>query len=215
VPESVNLGWAAHLPDGTALTPITVNGWQQGWVVPANVSGPIALTFASNTPYRIGLVGGLALLPLLALLAWWPARRPRPQDEPAKTWQPGPVAAGVTVVAMGFVISGVVGAVVVGATLWLRHALRARPATVKRLTVGVAAGGLILAGAALSRYPWRSVDGYVGHDWGLQLLALLSVAALAVSLVPSRRGVVASERSTTTGVGHEHGEHSEGRHHDG
>jgi arabinofuranan 3-O-arabinosyltransferase len=197
VPESINPGWAAHLPDGTALTPITVNGWQQGWVVPANASGPIALTFASNTPYRIGLVGGLALLPLLALLAWCPTRRPRPQAEPAKTWQPGPLAVGVTVVAMGFVISGVVGAVVVGATLWLRYALRGRPATAKRLTVGAAAGGLILAGAALSRYPWRSVDGYVGHDWGLQLLALLSVAALAVSLVPSlvrpNGGVVASE----------------------
>jgi arabinofuranan 3-O-arabinosyltransferase len=184
VPESINPGWAAHLSDGRALTPITVNGWQQGWVVPANASGPVTLVFASNTPYRIGLFGGLALLPLLALLAWWPERRPRRDAEPAQPWQPGPVAAGVAVVAMGFVISGVVGAVAVGGALLARYVLRTRPAMAKRLTVGVAAGGLILAGSALSRYPWRSVDGYVGHDWGLQLLALLSVTALAVSMVP-------------------------------
>ena len=33
-----------------------------------------------------------------------------------------------------------------------------------RLTVGVAAGGLILAGAALSRYPWRSVEGRQAYE---------------------------------------------------
>jgi len=192
VPESINPGWAAHSSDGTALTPITVNGWQQGWVVPANASGPITLAFASNTPYRIGLFGGLALLPLLVLLAFWPVRRPRPDAEPAKPWQPGPVAAGVAVVAMGFAISGVVGAAVVGAALGARYALRARPSSSKRVTVGMAAGGLILAGAALSRYPWRSVDGYVGHDWGVQFLALLSVAMLAATLVPEAGPVVPS-----------------------
>ena len=34
-------------------------------------SGTITLTFAPNSLYRAGLAGGLALLPLLALLAWW------------------------------------------------------------------------------------------------------------------------------------------------
>jgi arabinofuranan 3-O-arabinosyltransferase len=189
VPESINPGWTARSSDGTALTPITVNGWQQGWVVPANASGPITLAFPSNTPYRVGLFGGLALLPLLALLAFW-RRKPQPNAQPATPWQPGPVAVGVVIVAMGFAISGVVGAVVVGAALLVTH--RVRPSVSKRLTVGVAAGGLILAGAALSRYPWRSVDGYVGHDWGVQLLALLSVAALAATLVPGASPVVPS-----------------------
>ncbi|HSA40732.1 MAG TPA: transcription termination/antitermination NusG family protein, partial [Mycobacterium sp.] len=44
--------------------------------------------------------------------------------------------------------------------------------------------GLILAGCVLSRYPWRSVDGYVGHSAGVQLLALISVALLAASVLP-------------------------------
>ncbi|EUA43057.1 putative membrane protein [Mycobacterium xenopi 3993] len=62
----------ARTGDGTRLTPVAVNGWQQGWVVPAGTAGTITLTFVSNSLYRTGLLGGLALLPVLALLAWWP-----------------------------------------------------------------------------------------------------------------------------------------------
>ncbi|MDR3658888.1 MAG: alpha-(1-_3)-arabinofuranosyltransferase, partial [Mycobacterium sp.] len=90
VPESVNPGWIAHTANGAILTPVTVNGWQQGWVLPAGTAGTVTLTFALNTPYRIGLFGGLALLPLLALLALLPARRPAPDDDPPRTWRPGP-----------------------------------------------------------------------------------------------------------------------------
>jgi arabinofuranan 3-O-arabinosyltransferase len=39
----------------------------------------------------------------------------------------------------------------------------------------------------LSQNPWRSVEGYVGHSWGVQLLALASVAMLAASTVPIAR----------------------------
>ena len=39
VPESVNPGWTARTADGSALTPVTVNGWQQGWVRPAGHRG--------------------------------------------------------------------------------------------------------------------------------------------------------------------------------
>ena len=44
----------------------------------------------------------------------------------------------------------------------------------------------IAAGAVLSQGPWRSVDGYVGHSWGVQFLALTSVAAVAASAVTVR-----------------------------
>ncbi|MCV7092592.1 hypothetical protein, partial [Mycobacterium interjectum] len=49
------------------------------------------------------------------------------------------------------------------------------------VTVALSAGGLIAAGAALSRHPWRSVDGYAGHSASVQLLALISLAVLAAS----------------------------------
>ena len=148
---------------------------------------PSTLAFASNTPYRVGLVGGLALLPILALLAFWRVRRPEPACEPPQPWQPGPIASAVAIAAMGFVLSGVVGVVAVAAALATRYALQARPVLVHRVTVGVSAGGLILAGAALSRHPWRAVEGYGGHDWQIQLLALLAVAMLAASAVPLAR----------------------------
>jgi arabinofuranan 3-O-arabinosyltransferase len=187
VPESINPGWTARRSDGIPLTPITVNGWQQGWVVPPDTSGAITLDFASNTTYRVGLFGGLALLPLLFLLAFLPVRRPRPPGVPARPWRPGPITAGAAVLAVGFLVSGLAGIVVVGAAIGLRRLLRTRPLVSDRVTLGAAAAGLILAGAVLSRYPWRSVDGYIGHAWGVQLLALISVAALAASTVPMTR----------------------------
>ena len=127
VPESVNPGWTARTGDGTRLTPVTVNGWQQGWVVPPGTTGTVILSFGSNAVYRAGIAGGLALLPILALLALVPARRPPPPADPARPWQPSPVATGLAVLAIGAVIAGVAGVVVVGAAMGVRYALRNRP----------------------------------------------------------------------------------------
>ncbi|WP_239707811.1 alpha-(1-_3)-arabinofuranosyltransferase [Mycolicibacterium smegmatis] len=187
VPESVNRGWSAHDPAGAELQSVTVNGWQQGWVVPAGTEGTVTLTFASNMPYRVGLIGGLALLPLLALLALIPVRRPVRAAAPARPWNPGPVLTGAAALVAGTAISGVAGLLVVGAAMGVRILLNRRGAAGEKVwdnvTVVVAAGGLILAGSVLSQYPWRSVDGYVGHTPGVQFLALLSVAFLAASAV--------------------------------
>ena len=182
VPESVNPGWTAHTANGATLTPITVNGWQQGWVLPAGTAGTVTLEFASNAPYRAGLFGGLALLPILALLALCPTRRAC-HDAPAQPWQPPTVVVGGAVLLVGALVSGIAGVAVLGVAIGARQLLRRRPVLRDNLTVGIAAGSLTLAGAVLSVYPWRSVDGYVGHSWGVQLLALLSVAAVAASLV--------------------------------
>ena len=176
IPESINPGWVARTSAGVRLTPVAVNGWQQGWVLPAGDPGTITLTFTSNTLYRAGLAVGLALLPLLAFLALWRTRRGRDADPPARPWAPR----GWTVVAVlgaGALIAGVAGVAVVGAAFGLRYLLKGRRDGV---AVWLSAGGLILAGAALSRHPWRSVDGYAGHSVNVQLLALISLAALAV-----------------------------------
>ncbi|MDT5211114.1 MAG: arabinofuranan 3-O-arabinosyltransferase [Mycobacterium sp.] len=184
VPESINPGWTARAADGSRLAPVTVNGWQQGWVLPPGTAGPVTLSFTSNTLYRVGLIGGLALLPLLALLAFLPVRRPRPTDQAARPWRPGPVTTSVAVVAAAAVISGIPGVIVGGAALGLRYILRRREKLCEAVTVGLVAAGLILAGAVLSQNPWRSVGGYVGHSAGVQFLALISVAMLAASTVP-------------------------------
>ena len=109
-------------------------------------------------------------------------RREHPDDAAAQPWSPGPWAA-VSVLAAGALIAGVAGAAVVGGALGLRYALRERERLRDRVTVAASAGGLILAGALLSRQPWRSVDGYAGHSANVQLLALVSLAMLAASVV--------------------------------
>jgi arabinofuranan 3-O-arabinosyltransferase len=185
VPESVNPGWIAQSPNGTRLTPIVVNGWQQGWVVPAGTAGTITLTFPSNAPYRAGLGWGLALLPVLALLALARPRR-RADDAPARPWRVPPIAGAVAALASGWLISGFVGVVVLAAALGVRYLVSARRADA--ITVGTTATAFIMAGAVLSRHPWRSVDGYGGHSWGVQLLALIAIGALAASVTALSNG---------------------------
>jgi len=179
VPESINRGWVATTRNGLRLTPVAVNGWQQGWLLPAGTSGTVTLSFPSNALYRGGIVGGLALLPVLLLLALLPSRRADP-GPPAQPWTPGAWAT-VGAIGAGALISGGAGAVVFALAIAVLYVLRERPGCKNGVTAGVVSSGLILAGAVLSRYPWRSEDGYVGHSSGVQLLALLSLAMLAAS----------------------------------
>jgi arabinofuranan 3-O-arabinosyltransferase len=182
VPESVNPGWVAHNPDGATLTPVIVNGWQQGWVLPAGAQGAITLSFPTDGPYRAGLAIGLGLLPLLLLLALLPPRRPVPDDDPPQPWAPR-VSTAIAVAAAGALIGGVGGLAVFGGAIVIGYLIRDRRVA-DRATLFAASVGLIAAGALLSRYPWRSVDGYIGFSPWVQLPALIAVGAVAASAVP-------------------------------
>ena len=177
VPESVNPGWVAHTTDGATLTPVIVNGWQQGWVVPPGQQGTITVNFPSNGVYRIALAAGLMLLPVLLLAALLPGRRREPPGVAPRPWAPRTTAA-AAVLASGALIGGVAGIVVFAGALALRR---------DRVTLAAAPIGLILAGALLARYPWRSVDGYIGHSPWVQVPALIAVGVLAASAIPPAR----------------------------
>ncbi|WP_433681444.1 alpha-(1-_3)-arabinofuranosyltransferase [Nocardia sp. CA-119907] len=72
LPLSTNVGWRATAADGSALEPIVVNGWQQGWLLPdaeSTPSGPITVSFPIDRWYRLSIFGGLLLLIPLILLA--------------------------------------------------------------------------------------------------------------------------------------------------
>ncbi|MBN4927682.1 DUF3367 domain-containing protein [Hoyosella rhizosphaerae] len=185
VPESFNTGWVARTETGEELTALQINGWQQAWVVPAGTSGEISLTFPLDRGYRIALFGGLALLLPLFVLMVAPTRRrvsPLPPSRPITM----PLLAGGAVVSALAIIAGIpgiaTGAVVFGGA-WL-IGRRFGPHLRSSAFPVVAGSGIVLAAAALSTGPWRSPTGYIGDSAAVQALALVTVAAVAVSALP-------------------------------
>ncbi|MBY6349462.1 DUF3367 domain-containing protein [Rhodococcus corynebacterioides] len=183
VPESTSV-WRATIPDGTVLTPIVVNGWQQGWVVPAGVSGEVTLSFPADTTYRTALVAGLVLTAALIAFLLVGPRRVDAAATPVRPWR-GLVAGSVGLAGAAWVIGGPAGLGLVAALAAAFVGVRSRfgPAVAGRGAVVVAGVGFTLAGAMLSTGPWRAAGGYVGHSAVIQGAALLAVVAPAVSVL--------------------------------
>jgi arabinofuranan 3-O-arabinosyltransferase len=93
------------------------------------------------------------------------------------------MSAAIAVAAAGALIGGVGGLAVFGGAMVIGYLIRDRRVA-DRATLFAASVGLIAAGALLSRYPWRSVDGYIGFSPWVQLPALIAVGAVAASAVP-------------------------------
>ena len=111
VAENVNDGWAATL-DGERLDEVTLDGWQQGYRVPAGEGGEIALVYRPDRTYRGALLVGLVLAGLLVLSAaagqLVERRRrgdqPLPDPDAADDRSVGPVGRGAT--ALGLLVLG-------------------------------------------------------------------------------------------------------------
>ena len=63
--ENANPGWIATL-NGRRLTTVTLNGWEQGYVLPAGPAATVHLVYGPDRTYRAALL--LGLLCVLALL---------------------------------------------------------------------------------------------------------------------------------------------------
>ena len=74
VNENFNAGWQASL-HGRALQPVQLDGWKQGWLLPAGSRGLVTLTYRPDGQYRIALFAGLAALFLIIVVAAVPLRR--------------------------------------------------------------------------------------------------------------------------------------------
>ncbi|AZG46345.1 Alpha-(1-_3)-arabinofuranosyltransferase [Gordonia insulae] len=191
VPESTNTGWEANV-DGRSLTPVVVNGWQQGWVVPAGTAGTVTLTYRFDSLYRWSLGLGLGLVALLLLAAFGPRRRAaaaQPQEaraeDPTRPWVTA--AAGVSWLGASWLLTGwwglAVSMIVGGVALWLRP----------RTGVVAVFVAMLLATLGLASGPWHASTGYTGFDWWVQLPALIAVS-LTVWLVTVSDGASARAR---------------------
>ncbi|WP_206038099.1 DUF3367 domain-containing protein [Rhodococcus sp. HNM0569] len=188
VPESTNVGWKASAPDGSELVPVVVDGWQQGWVLPAGTHGTVTLEYTADTWYRGTVFGGLALLIPLLVSALWPSRRPRGHGAAPRPWRSTLVALLGVLATTGIVagVPGVVTTLVVAAGAALVARTRGKAVAARGLVVltGLAGGAGF---AVLSTGPWRSSDGYVGHSFWVQFPLLVALAALGVAVAPASR----------------------------
>ncbi|MEU0169857.1 alpha-(1-_3)-arabinofuranosyltransferase [Streptomyces iakyrus] len=172
--ENFNDGWKATL-DGKELTPVRLDGWQQGWRVPAGAGGDVKLSYEPATTYDAALIGSGVGIAVLLGLALWRRRAPNP-DAP----QPVPPLPGLW---LGTVALTLVGVVIAGWFALLVPALALLAARRHTLLVPIAFAALAAAGLAAAFGAGEPVGAGEGAFGQLaQLLALIGLFAGLVSL---------------------------------
>ena len=126
LPQNFNDGWTATW-NGQELPAQRVDGWKQGWRLPAGSAGQVTLTFAPADTFTGLLVAGVVLAGVCVLAVVWSWRRERRGHEPdrapaLRTGRPGLLDASVAVVAGGLLcgwwgLAGVLVAICLGAGL--------------------------------------------------------------------------------------------------
>jgi len=186
VRETANSGWTATLGDAV-LTPATVDGWQQGWRLPAGAAGAVHLVYAPDRTYRLGLAAGL--LAVLLLLAGAFVRRGDDRGsalDPAgpAEWSthsridPWVLATAAAVLALTAAAALPVLGLLVAAALYLPRRWG------KGVLLGAVVVGAGIAFIALVFHPWASGDSYAGA-WAWVQLSLAGAIAAVATVPPS------------------------------
>ena len=202
VHQTANPGWTATL-NGHQLTPVTLDGWQQAYVVPAGADGTVILRFTPESGYHWLLLGAALALCLLITVALWlprgPRRGPLRRSRRRDVRRMAPVApAGSSGAGSGGAGSG--GAVwywlaAAGAALVL--ALVGGPVAIAVLAVialdwwrrdlvpWLAFGAMCVAGILVITGLSHGVQsGFGAFGWPAQAAALIALAAALVPPVP-------------------------------
>ncbi|WP_328222952.1 alpha-(1-_3)-arabinofuranosyltransferase [Streptomyces sp. NBC_00310] len=186
--ENYNDGWKATL-NGRELTPVRLDGWQQGWRIPGGAGGTVNLSYEPSVTYEAGLIGaGVGLVALIGLAL---RRRQEPNpDEPQPT-PPGPGLwlGTVALTLVGVVIAGFFALLVplLALLAWKRHTLLVPIAFLALAGAGIAA-------AFGAGEPVAADEGAFGHV--AQLLALIGLFAALVSVGVDARSTPGRPGST-------------------
>lgn len=203
VPQNFNLGWVAET-GGRTLQPVAVDGWQQGFEIPAGERASVVLRFAPDQWYRTGLLLGLLsasalvlALGTLAVLEWRSRRRRPTAPEPSppagrrrgrtqaatSTSLPRHLLGGAALALLALLAGGPAAAVGVAATtVTFAVARRARARAVVLLT------GAVLVVVAGTLTAWRPVAPGIGPDAADALVGLAVGAMFATAVLrPVRR----------------------------
>ncbi|MDT7550708.1 MAG: arabinofuranan 3-O-arabinosyltransferase, partial [Actinomycetota bacterium] len=170
VHENTNAGWTATL-GARRLSPVVVDGWQQGWVVPAGAAGVVHLEFTPDRLYRRALAAGLVLVLLVLGLALLPARSTLAAVGPRRTaiWHVALLAA----------VLALIGGPVALALCLVAAATGLLPGRVRTALMLLAVGA---AGALLVLHPWGRA-GYLGRSTETQALCLIGLAGIWSALL--------------------------------
>lgn len=212
VHQNYSSGWVATM-NGKQLTPVVLDGWQQGYVIPAGAGGTVHMTFEPESLYLLGLlVGALGVIALCLIVVVTFRRKGRLGHwgegyESAGPWRPS--LPGVVAVILCSVVIFIIGGPLVLAVPVLLVVSRLRP----RALPWIAFAGVVVAGLASTHDVGNGAQSGIGAfgDWA-QLAAVVAIAAV---LTPARRpgtspaeGV--SEEAEEGGANESNGWHSNG-----
>ncbi|WP_454337755.1 alpha-(1-_3)-arabinofuranosyltransferase domain-containing protein [Streptomyces glaucescens] len=172
--ENHNDGWRATL-NGRELTPVRLDGWQQGWRIPAGAGGTVRLSYEPSTTYEAALIGGGVGLAVLVGLVLWRRRAANPDPPQPLPPSPGPWLGTVALTVVGVVVAGW-PALLIPALALLAHRRHALLVPVAFLAL---AGAGVIAAASAGE-PVGDGGGAFGRT--AQLLALAGLFAALVSV---------------------------------
>jgi arabinofuranan 3-O-arabinosyltransferase len=186
ISQNFNAGWKARDASGHELAAVRVNGWQQGWILPAGGGTRVIAEFVPDDIYRIGLLVGLVLLLLVVAVARRADRGAPPRGATGGTEQPRVTRVAVVVAASALitVVGGWPGSFGVLMALALASSMRGVTWFWWRAVVVLTA--TTSAAVAVALRPWPTYQ--VGtSSWPVQALVWLAVSVAVVSL--AERGV--------------------------
>jgi arabinofuranan 3-O-arabinosyltransferase len=172
VHENANAGWRATV-DGHRLHAVMVDGWQQGWLVPAGTHGVVTLDFTPQRSYVAGLIVGAVAVVLLLVLAFARRRLRSPAARLHDGQWPNWLAIGVSVLG-SFLLLSWPGLVIV-ALLW---SLRRVTARWTRSIPPWLGGVLVIIAGCADAIGWRLRHHLVANSAVIQVVVAIAILSV-------------------------------------